>query len=687
MHTISGILKILEPILVEQSIKNDFEINDFEINIKNLEHSNAALINISEASWRKWFRNKKSLKSNFSHIESLEIEIPLIISDERLPESWFGNYIIVENAFEAMKLLGTYFREKYQNPLIAITGSFGKSSTRMMLETVLGDYELLYNRGNANMRIPIMLNLCKLIRNPDFALFEVSLNALNNRGNMATNIKPDIAIVTGIGEAHLSSFSGTEEIAEFKARLFKGLSEEGVAIINGDTLHVDVLERRARLNTTHIKKYQIENDNEQSNIRVTDVKTLKGAHEIAVVFNGNNIKFMLNSLSKGMVYNSLAVLLALSELNVDLEACVAKFSEFKPLKKVLEFKEVTYKNAIYTLIDDTHNASLPAMINAIETFNNQAHFFKGRKVIAIGKINDLGEDSEMLHRRLIPILNACNADYILCLDSDLKMVVNRVKNKKITWYKDYNLLARDLCTLLTPDSITLLKSSVTGTLFPRVAEQLPKFIEAGLTQNKALFHTKKFIPALTLIPENIEIDQVDFSDQTLIEGIAPLFYYIYAKSLKVSNRSIQLKKWRTNDNNFYTGKTIMMHDLIELMINQPHPSAVYQLSNELFNSEKDRQMQADKFIKKYNLSLSAIINVTGRYMLKERHEVTHRDLYRLYRQFEDILMSNREMLCFGYDSVHGFFKTDMGIVIFTSYPSIEQVRSDVSQLEKSSSSW
>ncbi|TYK41900.1 hypothetical protein FX157_13130, partial [Staphylococcus pseudintermedius] len=90
----------------------------------------------------------------------------------------------------------------------------------------------------ANMRIPIMLNLCKLIRNPDFALFEVSLNALNNRGNMATNIKPDIAIVTGIGEAHLSSFSGTEEIAEFKARLFKGLSEEGVAIINGDTLHV-----------------------------------------------------------------------------------------------------------------------------------------------------------------------------------------------------------------------------------------------------------------------------------------------------------------------------------------------------------------------------------------------------------------------------------------------------------------
>ncbi|HEC2177808.1 TPA: UDP-N-acetylmuramoyl-tripeptide--D-alanyl-D-alanine ligase [Staphylococcus delphini] len=684
MYTIINILKILEPILMDRRIKNDVEIKDFEINIKNIENPNAALINISEESWRKWFRNKKSLKSNYERIESSDIEIPLIISDEQLPDNWKGNYIIVENAFKAMNLLGTYFREKYQKPLIAITGSFGKSSTRMMLETVLSDYQLLHNRGNSNMRIPILLNLCKLIQNPDFALFEVSLNALNNRGNMALNIQPDIAIVTGVGEAHLSSISGTKEIAEFKARLFKGLSEEGIAIINRDTLHADILERRAHLNTTHIKKYQMGENTKQSDVRVTNVKTLKGTHEITVDINEKTVTFTLNSLSNGMIYNSLAVLLTLSELDVDLERCVAKFSKFKPLKKVLEFKEVVYNHSTYTLIDDTHNASLPAMINAIETFNEQTQFFKGRKVIAIGKINDLGERSEQLHRRLVPILNESNADYILCLDSDLRMVVNLVKNKRITWYKDYNVLVRDLCTLLNPDSVTLLKSSVTGTLFPRVAEQLPKLIESGYTQNKAVFHTKKVTPALTLIPENVEMDQVVFSEQTMIEGIAPLFYYIYAKSSNMSNRPIQLKKWRTNDDNFYTGKTIMMHDLMEMMMNQPHPSAVYQLSNELFNNEKERREQADKFIKNYNLSLSAIINVTGRYMLKERHEVTHRDLYQLYSQLSDTLMSNREALCFGYNSVHGFLKTDKGLAIFTSYPSLERVRNDVSKLKESS---
>ncbi|WP_231635399.1 Mur ligase family protein [Staphylococcus carnosus] len=78
--------------------------------------------------------------------------------------------------------------------------------------------------------------MCKLAANPDIAIFETSLNALNNRGNMASVLKPDIAIVTGIGSAHLSTIGSTEEIAEYKSRIFAGLNEKGIAIYNADTL-------------------------------------------------------------------------------------------------------------------------------------------------------------------------------------------------------------------------------------------------------------------------------------------------------------------------------------------------------------------------------------------------------------------------------------------------------------------
>lgn len=139
--------------------------------------------------------------------------------DQSIPQ------IVVEDAIEAMQTMGKCFRKNYNNPVIGITGSMGKSSTRMMIGEALKDYEILQNRGNANTRVPLLLNLCKLIKNPDFAIFEISINALNNKGNLSLIIKPNIAVVTGIGEAHLSTIEGTQEIAEFKSRIFVGQSK------------------------------------------------------------------------------------------------------------------------------------------------------------------------------------------------------------------------------------------------------------------------------------------------------------------------------------------------------------------------------------------------------------------------------------------------------------------------------
>ena len=112
-----------------------------------------------------------------------------------------------------------------------------------------------------------------------------------------------------------------------------------------------------------------------------------------------------------------------------------------------------------------HNASLPAMINAIRAFNSQTKFYSGHKIIAIGKISDLGRKSNETHLKLVE--ENSNADYILCKDNELRQVVNKVQNKNITWYPR---LLMDLKYLCNEDSLTLLKSSVTGTDFPEIAK-------------------------------------------------------------------------------------------------------------------------------------------------------------------------------------------------------------------------
>ncbi|MDT0748007.1 Mur ligase family protein [Staphylococcus chromogenes] len=678
MYTTYDIADILEPIIVQKSICVDIKINDFEINVNKVNNITTSLINISERSWLEWFNYKKVGQSNFKALATYKHKLGLVISDEILPENYKGNYIIVNNAFAAMEILAKYFRAKYKNPLVAITGSFGKSSTRIMLETVLKGYNVLHNIGNANMRIPILLNTCKLIRNPDFALFEVSLNALNNRGNMSELIRPDIAIITGIGEAHLSTMSGTEEIAKFKSRIFEGLTSSGIAIINQDTLHYDILFKKALKHTKYIRSYSLENKSCDTTIFTKSIQVSKGQMFISVLYEKERFDYILNSLSKGMIYNSLAVILTIIELKLDLKKSINNLKFFKPLPKVLEMKELTYQNNKYTLIDDTHNASLPAMINAIESFNNQSRYYSGVKIIALGKINDLGEESNKLHEKLVPLLTESQADYILCLDEELRTVVNKVKGKKITWYTSHELLLDDLCSLLTNDSLTLLKSSVTGTEFPKIAQRLPSKILGGFTNNELSYFQKYQIPSLNIIIENTSFESKALLKGKSIEGLSSIFYYIYAKSLSLKNREVKLKKWPTNNSVYVEGMTIMLHDLIECMIDKPHPSLVYQLANEIFKSEFERRKIIEGFIRKYNLSSSAIINVTGRHRIKERHQFSQNDLYILYKEFNDTLFDKKNMVLFGYDSFHGMIKLNNGVILFNSFNSMNELLSKVS---------
>ncbi|MCO4365773.1 Mur ligase family protein [Staphylococcus agnetis] len=669
MATIQNISKVLEPLIIKENLTSNNDIKDFEIYLSNINNNSTALFNISEESWLRYFNFKKKKKSNFEILKKNHRKVSLIITDENLPSCNNSDFILVQNTFEAMKLLAIHFRHNYKKPLIAITGSFGKTSTRMMLEKVLEDFNVLHSAGNANMRIPVLLNLCKLIQNPDYALFEVSLNALNNKGNMSKIIKPDIAIVTGIGEAHLSTISGTKEIAKFKGRLFEGLSSSGVAIINGDTPHAIRLKEKALKYTENIRFYNFKENSNDADFTVYSVKYLKGQTRISINIKDHCITYILNCLGEGMVINSLAVVQVILEMRLNIEDSLNKLSSFKPLSKVLEVKNIEFQNNVFTLIDDTHNASLPAMINAIKTFDDQSHFYKGTKIIALGKISDLGETSHMIHQQLVPLLTNSSADFILCADKELKPVVNKVKRKNITWYKDIQVLLNDLCSILTPNSITLMKSSITGTHFPEVAKKLPCMIEQGYIKECSIFYDKKPSPSITFIPKNEYFENVIFSNCEAIEGLAPLFYYVTAKIRKLSNKSVKIKKWPTNDSVYYEGKKLMLHELIENMITRPHPSLVYQLADELFDSEQKRKEEVDNFIKKCKLSPSSIINVTGRYMIKERHQFKHIDLYKIFDQFGDILFNDYHTIYFGYKTLNGIMKNSKGIIIFTSYRS------------------
>lgn len=529
MLTIGNIYHIIGGELKDAHNAKTNEIDDFETIYKFVKNKKTAYFSPNKETWaRELGRNKNALDGN-DLVDRQNEEIGLIITERYISDLKFSvPQIIVEDSVQAFKKLAIYIRNQYKNPVIAITGSMGKSSTRMLTTSLLSDFDVLENRGNNNVRSAVYNNMLKLIKNPDFAVIETSLNAINYLENTAIYLKPDIAIITGIGEAHFSTFKSVKDIAKIKTRIFEGLADNGVAIINNDTLYAGYLVDKARENTNNVLTYSIKKDS--------------------------------------------------------------------------------------------------------------------------------------------------NADYILCKDPELRQVVNKVRNKNITWYPNKELLINDLRYLCNEDSLTLLKSSVTGTDFPEIAKSLPNILKLNDVEfdfdnlfEKLSKVGKSYIRVNNDTGQIIEEFNSDMS-QT-IEGMGPLIYYLKAVDEKLENRTINMKSWPTNNSKtgYVEGREIDTYTLLKNMTNSPHPSEIYELANELFENHSNRKKYINHLIKNLRLSSSIATNLTGRFRSRDRQSYTVKDLYQIYKHYKYDLFRFNNSFILGLKYKSGFIRGEKETIIFTSY--------------------
>ncbi|WP_153983303.1 Mur ligase family protein [Staphylococcus hominis] len=674
--TIKELHDILGGELYDAKNKENNIINNFENWFPFIHNKNTAYISPNKKTWRRFGRSPNAKEGN-EYIRKDKEDLGLIITEHYVSNmSYKIPQLVVKDSAQTLSNLAEKMRIQYKNPVIAITGSMGKSSTRMLISAGLKDYMPLQNRYNNNIRSAVYLLLCKLIRQPNFAVLEVSLNALNAVGNSSYLIKPNIAIVTGIGAAHMSTFKDILNIVEVKASIFDGLDSNGIAIINKDTLHSDILINRAKENTKNVITYSTSDSN--ATIYPKSIEYNKGFTDITVEFEGNEYTYRINSISNGMVENSLASFAALTQLNIPLQKALDNLITFKPFEKVLNLKEIKTSKFRVNLIDDTHNASLPAMINAIKAFDTQTKFFKGNKIIAIGKISDLGKHSRKLHLQLVNVLENSNADYILCMDDDLKGVVTRVKNKHITWYSNRFLMEQDLLYLCNNDSITLLKSSAGGTEFPKLAKDLSNNLLTYQkdNSNSSLFDGQSINGRSYIIVNNNDykiIEQYNSENSSTIEGLGPIFNYLKGIDDNIKNETVTIGNWATNNNIYYEGKETSTYNLMKDMLNSPMYSPTYELSKYLFKNGLHRDEYIDSIIKKLDLSNSVAINLTGRHTIKERQSFTVNDLYSILKSYKDNLFKFSNKIIIGRKYKSGIIKGDKQSIIFTSYPSVKTI--------------
>lgn len=687
VYSVKALNNILKGSIIANRNQESNEISDFEYIYGLISDSQTAFISIPTHRWAELTGKKSKLKDGNTYINFSKQKPGLIITEEKY-ENIEVPQIIVSNVIDALKTIGLHMRKNYNNPLIGITGSNGKSSTRIMLGHLLSNYEVFQNRGNNNTRSAIWLNLCKLIKKPDYVIFEISLNALNNRGNMSVIVKPDIAIVTNVGEAHLSTLKDTKTVAEFKSRIFEGVSENGTIILNDDTLHNNFLYEKAMLYTKNVIKYSMEKSyNILKNVQSYGAK---GHQVVSLEIKKEKYSYKINVLGKGMIENSIASLLVLEVLGINPDEVLNKFNDYKSLPKVMEMKTLVNKqNQNITLIDDTHNASLPSYINAVESFNQQAQFYKGKKVLVLGKISDMGDETLDIHNRLVPLIEESSADYILCIDEPMQAVAAQVRNKNIIWYNDRHLLLKDIMLFLNADSLVLFKSSVTDSALPGIANKFPYIYKTSeYKYDEKVFKSIGNQGKSYLVVDNNQkriLSSENPKNAGTIEGLNLLIYYIRYHELLIKNeiihsQKIRFSEWPTNDEKYNRSTMMDIEELLDEIQGVRHPTLTYELSKLLFKTPSERIKYISRFIENNNLSPSVSVNRTGRFRIKERQSFTVEELALIAGNYRELLGDMSYI--FGDKFYHGIVLKNNIIGCFTSFSDYKEVTNFVEKIEK-----
>jgi UDP-N-acetylmuramoyl-tripeptide--D-alanyl-D-alanine ligase len=315
--------------------------------------------------------------------------------------------MVVDDARLALGRLGAHWRRRYENPLLALTGSNGKTTVKEMTAAILGvasggTEHVLATTGNLNNDIGVPLTLLRLAPEHRYAVVEMGMNHAGEIRYLSTLAGPDVALVNNAGTAHLENLGTREAIARAKGEIFDGLRSDGTAVINADDPFAPMwrenagarrkisfgLDRPAEVRgrcTLHADGSALELDTPAGHATV-DV-ALAGEHNAR---------------------NALAAAAAAIALDVGMDAIVAGLSGYRGMKGRLQTKSGA---GGARLIDDTYNANPDSAKAAISVLAAAP----GRRVLILGDMGELGPDAPALHAEVGVAAKAAGIDALFAL--------------------------------------------------------------------------------------------------------------------------------------------------------------------------------------------------------------------------------------------------------------------------------
>ncbi|HSW74066.1 MAG TPA: UDP-N-acetylmuramoyl-tripeptide--D-alanyl-D-alanine ligase, partial [Candidatus Limnocylindria bacterium] len=298
--------------------------------------------------------------------------------------------ILVPDTLQALLRLASVWRAQFTYPVVAVTGSVGKTSTKEMLARMLSLHgqSVLVSQGNQNTRIGIALNILRMRSEHNVAVFEVGINKRGEMVELANLLRPTTGIITGVGHCHMEGLGSLADIATEKRDLFKYFTEQSIGIINGDQpllasvgyVHPVIKFGSKTINQIQARKIQV--SAQQTSFFL---KIYKEKYQITIA-----------NVHEGYVFNALAAAAAAHLLGVSNATIIQAMQQ--PLVVPGRFEQRILKDKRGHLINDCYNANPESMKAALLAF--QKIETPAQKIAVLGDMLELGIGTPFWHRQL-----------------------------------------------------------------------------------------------------------------------------------------------------------------------------------------------------------------------------------------------------------------------------------------------
>lgn len=310
--------------------------------------------------------------------------------------------IIVDDTVAALGKIGRAWRDQFNIPFIAITGSNGKTTTKNMMAAIMtaacnGDEsQVLATQGTLNNHLGLPLTLARLNTNHRYAAIEMGMNHFGEIEYLTQLTRPNVAVITNAAAAHLEGLGSVAGVAKAKGEIFLGLQENGTAILNRDDDFYDYWKELVGQHK-HIS-FGFSNN---ADVTITNMQN----DVISLHTPKGDIDIKLPLLGKHNIANAMAAASAALAIGIDLKAIKAGLEGIKPAPGRLQLH--TLANGV-KIIDDTYNANPFSLQAAVATLAT----FVGKKILVLGDMKELGENAKTLHQNAGKDIRGAGIDYL-----------------------------------------------------------------------------------------------------------------------------------------------------------------------------------------------------------------------------------------------------------------------------------